>query len=79
MLLSKYERVQVLATRVKQLNAGAQAAVSFREGESTYDIAVRELEQGSMPVQCHQDYVQAKENTGRHAERGAHPDLPQPS
>lgn len=77
MLLSKYERVQVLATRVKQLNAGAQAAVSFRQGESTYDIAVRELEQGSMPVQCHQDYVQTKGNAREDAERAAHPDLPQ--
>ena len=73
-MLSKYERVQVLATRVKQLNAGAETSVPFEPGESTYDIAVRELKQGSMPVQCHQDYVTAKDKRGD-AEQGAHPDL----
>ena len=48
--LSKYERVQVLAARVQQLNGGAPAAVAWTEGESTYDIALREMERGHMPI-----------------------------
>ena len=49
-LLTKYERVHILATRVQQLNAGATAAVPWTEGESTYQIAKRELETGRMPI-----------------------------
>ena len=48
--LTKYERVHILATRVRQLNAGATAAVLWKEGESTYQIAKRELESGQMPI-----------------------------
>ena len=50
MPLSKYERVAVLATRVRQLDAGARTCVDWTPGESTYDIALRELEQGKMPI-----------------------------
>ena len=48
--LSKYERVQVLAARVQQLNAGAVAAVPWTEGDSTYAIALREMHGGKMPI-----------------------------
>jgi DNA-directed RNA polymerase subunit K/omega len=61
-MLSKYERVQVLAMRVKQLNAGADAAVEFRDGDSTYSIAVRELEGQCMPIRVQKDNVPDKQN-----------------
>ena len=49
--LSKYERVQLLATRVEQLNRGAATRVKWTEGvDDTYTIAVRELEEGKMPI-----------------------------
>ena len=48
--LTKYERVQVLAARVQQLNAGAPTALPWTEGQSTYSIALSELEQGQMPI-----------------------------
>ena len=49
--LSKYERVQVLAMRVKQLSQGAQTSVAWTSGESLYTIALRELTEGKMPIQ----------------------------
>ena len=48
--LTKYERVHILAMRVRQLNAGARTAVPWKEGDSTYEIAKRELESGQMPI-----------------------------
>jgi DNA-directed RNA polymerase subunit K/omega len=61
-MLSKYERVQVLAMRVKQLNAGADAAVEFSDGDTTYSIAVRELEGQCMPIRVQKDNVPDKQN-----------------
>ena len=60
-MLSKYERVQILATRVKQLNAGAEAAVAVTAGDTTYAIAVRELELDCMPIQLCQHFVADKQ------------------
>ena len=59
-MLTKYERVQILATRVKQLNAGAEAAVAVTAGDTTYAIAVRELELDCMPI-CQQHFVADKQ------------------
>ena len=62
-MLTKYERVQVLAMRVKQLNAGATAAVKLQESDTTYDIAVRELESGLMPIRLSsQDFITHKQH-----------------
>tara|TARA_B100000683_G_C12372028_1_gene507594 strand:+ start:693 stop:953 length:261 start_codon:yes stop_codon:yes gene_type:complete len=60
--LSKYARVQVLAMRVQQLNAGAEAAVAVLPGDTTYAIAVRELQQGCMPIRCSEDNVPTRAN-----------------
>ena len=61
-MLTKYERVQVLAMRVKQLNAGASAAVEVQDSDTTYKIAVRELESGHMPIQLQKDFVADKQH-----------------
>ena len=49
-MLSKYERVSILSQRVKQLNAGASSSITPKPGETTYDIAVREIETKAMPI-----------------------------
>ena len=53
--LSKYERVQVLAIRVRQLNANAPAMVEWKEGDSVYEIAKRELATGRLPIRIHRN------------------------
>jgi DNA-directed RNA polymerase subunit K/omega len=48
--LTKYERVCIISARVRQLDAGADAAVTPHPDDTIYDIAVRELESGVMPI-----------------------------
>ena len=74
--LGKYARVQILATRVEQLNRGAPTQVEWQEGvDDTYTIALRELEQGKIPIEImtRARQQETEEKNARWAARPRHP------
>lgn len=47
--LTKFERARVLGVRTQQINSGAKIFVERKEGDSSLDIATRELLNKRMP------------------------------
>ena len=48
--MTRYELVKVIASRVEQITTGSPYAIAPDEDDTPIDIAIKELEQGRLPM-----------------------------
>ena len=48
--MTRYELIKVIASRVEQITTGAPYSIAPDEDDTPVDIAIKELEQGKLPM-----------------------------